>query len=99
MVFVSIKRSTNNNKKYIAIFYSNDKKKIKTTHFGQKSASDFTKNKDPERKRLYLERHKKRENWNDYMTAGALSRWILWNKPTFEESYRSYKSKFNLTKY
>jgi hypothetical protein len=97
MVEVSLKRSTSKGKKYMMIFYQ-DGKKIKTTHFGSAGASDFTKNKDTERKRLYLERHSKRENWNDYKSAGALSRWILWNKTTIEASYRSYKSKFNLTK-
>ena len=98
MVQVSIKRSTNPKKKYMAIFYDNGKK-IKTTHFGQKTASDYTKNKDPKRKQLYLDRHRSNENWNDYKSAGSLSRYILWNKPTFESSYRDYKSRFNLTKY
>ena len=31
---VVIKKSTNPKKKYMAIFYDENKKKIKTTHFG-----------------------------------------------------------------
>jgi len=58
--------------------------------------SDFTKHKDTKRKKRYLSRHKKRENWNNYMTAGSLSRWILWNKPTLRESIEDYKKKFKL---
>ena len=27
-------------------------------------------------------------------TAGALSRWILWNKPSFRESVADYKRRF-----
>jgi len=93
---VVIKPSTNKDKKYMAIFYDGDKK-VKTTHFGAAGMSDFTKHKDEERKKSYLSRHKARENWNDYKSAGALSRWILWNKPTLEASINDYKKKFNLT--
>lgn len=92
---VVIKKSTNPKKKYMAIFYDGDKKK-KTTHFGSAGMSDYTKHGDDERKKRYLDRHKARENWNSYMTAGALSRWILWNKKTFSASVADYKKKFNL---
>ena len=74
---VVIKKSNKSGKKLMATF---DGKK--TIHFGAEGMSDFTKNKDPKRKERYLKRHKKRENWADPQTAGALSRWILWNKPT-----------------
>jgi len=99
MVFVEIKPSTTKAKKLMAIFYDEKNKKIKTTHFGQKGASDFTINKDKERKDKYLKRHEKRENWNDYMTAGSLSRWILWNKPTLKASISDYKQRFKLKNY
>ena len=99
MVFVEIKPSTTKIKKLMAIFYDEKKKKIKTTHFGQKGSSDFTINKDKERKQRYLTRHEKRENWNDYMTAGSLSRWILWSKPTLKASISDYKRRFKLKTY
>lgn len=81
--------------KYTAVFYQ-DENKIKTTHFGWRGMSDFTKHKDPERKQRYLDRHKKNENWKDPMSAGALSRWILWNKPTLTASKKDYAKKFNI---
>lgn len=93
---VEIKPSTNKNKKYMAIFFDDNNKRIKTIHFGAKGMSDFTIHKDKERKERYLKRHQKRENWNDPKTAGALSRWILWNKPTLKGSIRDYKKRFNL---
>lgn len=92
---VEIKPSTRQGKKYMAIF-TDQGKKVKTTHFGSAGMSDFTKHKDEARKKLYLDRHKKRENWNDYMSAGALSRWILWNKPTLKASIADYKKRFKL---
>jgi len=94
---VIIKKSTNPEKKYMAVFYDDSKKKVKTTHFGAAGMSDYTKHKDPERKKRYLARHKARENWNNYMSAGSLSRYILWGEPTFRVSVNKYKERFNLT--
>jgi|TARA_R110001583_G_scaffold176630_1_gene331395 hypothetical protein len=100
---VEIKKSNQSNKKLMAIFYDNDNKKVKTTHFGSASNKDFTiyskesKKLADDRKRLYLERHKKNEDWNDFKSAGSLSRYILWNKPTIEASKKSYVNRFNLT--
>ena len=79
----------------MAIFTDNGKK-IKSTHFGSAGMSDFTKNKDEERKKRYLNRHRKNENWNDKFSAGALSRWVLWNKPTLTASIADYKRRFKL---
>jgi hypothetical protein len=96
---VVIKKSTNPNKKYMAIFYdtvNGKKKKVKTTHFGAAGMSDYTKHKNPKRKQRYLTRHRGRERWNDYKSAGALSRYILWGEPTFRASVKKYKEKFNL---
>ena len=56
--------------------------------------SDYTKHKDEDRKKRYLNRHRKNENWKSPMTAGALSRWILWNKPTLRDSIKDYKKRF-----
>ena len=92
---VEIKPSTSKAKKYTAIFYDGDKK-VKTTHFGSAGMSDYTKNKDPERKQRYLDRHRANENWNDKFSAGALSRWVLWNKTSLSASIANYKSRFNL---
>ena len=94
-MIVKISKSNLENKKMVAVFYEGDKK-LKTVHFGQAGASDYTLNKNLERKKRYIERHKQNENWNDYMSAGSLSKWILWNKPTLQESIKDFKKKFNL---
>lgn len=81
---ITIKPSTNKDKKFMAIIdYPNIKR---TIHFGAKGMSDFTKNKDPERKANYISRHEPRENWRDPLTAGFWSRWVLWNKTSLEQS-------------
>ncbi len=93
---VIIKPSSNKNKKYMAILSSKEGK-TKTIHFGSAGMSDFTKNKDEARKKRYLDRHRKRENWTVPDTAGSLSRWILWNKTSLRASISDYKKRFNLS--
>ena len=56
--------------------------------------SDYTKHKNPERKKLYENRHKSRENWNDPLTAGFYAKNILWNKPTITESVKDTNKRF-----
>jgi hypothetical protein len=92
---VIIKKSTKKDKKLMAIFTGPNFKK--TTHFGAAGYSDYTTHRDPERKQRYLNRHRKNETWNDPMTAGSLSRWILWNKTSLKESITDYRRRFKLT--
>ena len=83
-------------KKWTATFYDADKQRIKTTHFGAAGYSDYTKHKDAARKQRYLIRHRRNENWQKFWSPGALSRYILWNKPTLQDSIRDYKKRFQL---
>lgn len=89
MINIIIKPSHKSDKKFDAVIDNR-----KTIPFGQKNASDFTIHKDEERKQRYINRHSKRENWNDPTTAGFWSRWLLWNKPTITESIRDTNKKF-----
>ena len=102
---VTISRSSNSEKKLMAVFEDSEGKKMKTTHFGQRGASDYTKHGEKKRMELYLERHagkapsyttSSREDWKDPTTAGSLSRWILWNKPSLSASFNDFKKRFNL---
>lgn len=94
---VDLKPSKIRGKKYTAIIYEGDEKK-KTVHFGQFGASDMTKHKSEERKQRYIQRHEKNENWekSGIDTAGFWSRWLLWNKPSIEESKKDIESRFNV---
>ena len=98
MVKVSIKPSAQPKKRFMAVFYNNEGQKIKTTHFSLKDSKAYIDHGDKERRKRYLERHRKRENWDRYMTAGALARWITWG-PTakLSSNISAYKKRFNLT--
>ena len=91
-----IKPSTKSDKKYMAVFYEGDKK-VKTTHFGQAGADDYTITKNKEQRDRYRTRHKKDLDTKDPTKAGYLSWFILWNKPTIKESIKDYKKRFNFT--
>ena len=64
------------------------------TRYGAVGYDDYTTGHDQDQRLRYLTRHSKRENWNNPKSAGALSRWILWNLPTIEASLRDYKRRF-----
>ena len=55
-----------------------------------------TKHKNKSIRRRYLSRHRDKENWDNYMSAGSLSRYILWGEPTLRASIQKYKKRFNL---
>lgn len=84
-------KSDKPDKKYYIITDKNKK-----VYFGASGMSDYTHHKDEARKQRYINRHQKNENWNDINTAGAWSRWLLWNKPSIRASYSDIKSRFNL---
>ena len=68
----------------------------KVVHFGSKGSSTFIDHKDEKKKEAYLARHKVNENWNEPTSAGALSRWLLWNKKSLSASISDFKKKFGL---
>ena len=89
---IILQRSTNPDKKFMAIVGN------KTVHFGAKNFSDFTIHKDIERKKRYISRHRRKENWNKsgLKTAGFWSFWLLWNKPSFVKSLKDIEKRFNV---
>ena len=94
MKLIRIEQSKVPGKKMTAIFLSDAGPTM--IHFGAKGYADFTTTGDEAKKEAYLKRHKPREDWNNPYTAGALSRWILWNKPTIKASIADYKQRFKL---
>ena len=88
-----LERATDGKHKWIGVF--TDDSKERRIPFGAKGYEDYTQHKNHLRRENYLTRHRAREDWSDPMTAGALSRWILWETPSIEESVRRFKRKFS----
>ncbi len=96
MKLVYIKSSDKPDKKMMAKFET-DNGRSKTTHFGQRSADDYTLTKDKEQRARYRQRHKKDLETKDPTRAGFLSYYILWGDSTSRrENIASYKRRFNL---
>lgn len=84
--------------KWVGIFQDPVTKTERRVPFGSFGMSDYTINRDPLRRANYLSRHQTRENWNDPMTAGSLSRWILWGETTsLQTNVRRFKQRFGLS--
>lgn len=95
-----LKKSENPKKKFAIIM-----PELGHVHnFGGKGYKDFTiySKESPQiaekKKKAYLARHKKNENWNKsgIHTSGFWSRWLLWNLPTLKESIKDVEKRFNV---
>jgi len=102
MKLLSVKPSTNPDKKYTATFCmcegptkccDSERKKV---HFGSKTSSTFIDHNDNLKKKNYIARHKVNENWKSPTTPGALSRFLLWNKETLAASIKDFKKRFKI---
>jgi hypothetical protein len=87
--FLGLHKSDKPEKKFYAELENDGR--TKRVYFGDSHSKDFTLFNPlvrEEHKRLYLQRHRARENWNDVNTPGFWSRWVLWNKPTVSASLK-----------
>lgn len=85
-------------KRAIAFFIMDDGK-TKRKKFGQyKSLGTFFDGASEEKKNAYIKRHQVRENFNDIMTAGALSRWVLWEDTNRSKLEKLINRKFGIPK-
>jgi hypothetical protein len=75
--------------KYMAIFSDGKKQK-----FGFSGMNDYIITGDKDARERYKNRHRKDLDTDDPRRAGYLSFYLLWNKPTLEESIKDYKKRF-----
>ena len=68
----------------------------KSIYFGASGFSDYTKHKDHARMLRYDKRHKAHENWSDLNTPGAWAKWVLWNKPSLQDSIKDMERRFKI---
>lgn len=81
-------------KKYEVTFERNGK--TIRRKFGASGMSDFTKHKNKDRRENYIRRHAKDLKTKDPTRPGYLSMYILWNKPSLEESFKDYKRRIGI---
>ncbi len=96
-----IKESSNPLKKYMVKVKTGNE--IKTIHFGAKNYNDYTiyykalgKKEADKKKAAYIARHSVNEDFNNPLTAGFWSRWVLWEESTVLKSLKKTIKKFKL---
>ena len=107
MKLLRIVKSSNSAKKWDAFFIVDGKEK--KVSFGASNYRDNTLINDKNSKfylpklvdrnvvkASYIRRHREKENWNNPLTAGALSRWLLWEKKTLPSAIKAFKKRFKL---
>lgn len=101
----SVEPATDGTHKYVATFClcpgngkgSCVKPQKKQVSFGAKGFNDYTLGASDSDKLNYIARHDVNENFEDPLTAGALSRWLLWGPTTnLQENIKLFKQRFNL---
>ena len=92
MRFESLVKSTRPDKKYMITFSEPNK----TIHFGSKNSKTFLDHKDETKRINYLKRHFQNENWNNPLTAGALSAYLLWLTPDLDYNLKYFLDSFKI---
>jgi hypothetical protein len=87
-------KNPNQTKKFKAVFQDDGS----SVFFGQRGYTDYSLSRDDIKRKAYLLRHKKNENWtkSGIKTAGFLSRWLLWEKSTLTAAIKHVEQKFNV---
>jgi hypothetical protein len=79
-IFYGLHRSDKPDKKWF-VEVGEEKGRKKRIYFGAAGMKDYTLFSPLERdarRRLYIQRHEKHENWNDWSSAGFWSKHLLW---------------------
>ena len=94
MIFKNLEPSNKKDKKYMISFESPDK----IIHFGSKKSMTYLDHHDKIKRNNYIKRHKVNEDWNDPLSAGALSLYILWGASTnLNKNLHYYLNHFNIS--
>lgn len=90
---IEFKKSTRDGKKYMMVL--NIDGRGKTIHFGSDGSKTYLDHGDKIKRKNYIARHEKNEDFTKIGPASA-SRYVLWNKKTLDKSLKSFLSRFNI---
>ena len=96
MKLKSVERTPNNKKAFVATFIKDDGKE-KIQRLGTGSNFVLNKNKTLEDRKNYIARHRVNEDFNNPVTAGSLSRHLLWgDSRSLQKNINSLKKQFKI---
>lgn len=86
-------------KKRLRAIFKMSNGKTKTIKFGQyQSGGTYADGASDEKRKNYIARHSAREDFNNIKTAGALSRWVLWEFRRNNEIEKYLNRRFKIKK-
>lgn len=92
----TVQYTSNTAPSFKAVFTMDDGR-TKTVKFGTASNYVMNTSKTKRDRTNYLKRHRVNEDWDDPVSRGALSRWILWgNSRSLIENINSYRKRFGV---
>ena len=97
MKLVRVVPSKNRLKKYDAVFDNG-----KVVSFGARREDgvpydDYLNSGNRMKRESYIARHRVNEDWSDPMSAGALSRYLLWGESrSLSKNLESFRKRFNV---
>ncbi len=95
--FISLEPAGNGRHKYQITLQDLSSGKTHQIKFGAYGYDDFTLTQNRKKREDYILRHKVREDWTDPLKPGTLSRFLLWHKPTLQESLADYLRRFRIS--
>lgn len=91
-----IRRTPQERREFVAVFLLNNGRSRKI-RFGTKSNYVTNKKKTARDRAAYIARHKVNEDHNNPLTAGALSRWILWGSSrNLQKNTAAFRRRFGV---
>jgi hypothetical protein len=95
MELLSVKKSNAKDKRLTAKFKIGGR--TESVSFGLRGGKTYVDGRSWAEKEQYLARHRPREDFGNPLTAGSLSRYILWGPHTsLNKNVKAFKSRFNL---
>jgi len=90
-----VRNSGRKEKKLVAKFLL-DSGRTRTVNFGAKNSTTYAEGASDVKRLAYIARHKVREDWTNPLTAGALSRFVLWEKKSIKAGVADFKKRFKI---
>jgi hypothetical protein len=92
---INIVKSWKPDKKFVALFEVDGRSR--NVHFGSATSQTYVEGADEKKRNAYIKRHSAlNEDWDNPITPGSLSKWILWTEPNINDAIKAFIKKYNL---
>jgi len=100
-MYVDIRCSNRHDKRYLAIFYDDNKKKIKSVLFDVSDNNNLAHDNFEQVRADYINAHFKdhHRDWEDPMMPSSLSRYVLYEYKHIHRAIHHYMKRFGLKQY